>query len=111
MNDPKLYVPLAIQELDFTKKDADLTLADWIMFAEAPPARSEDGPPVERYHDYLWLKGRRNPTWYVNLYRVTREYGGPEEGGWYFNVFTPDLEIPSIPMGSYERAYELQQNI
>lgn len=24
-------------------------------------------------------------TWYVNEYAVTREYGGPEEGGWWFD--------------------------
>lgn len=24
-------------------------------------------------------------TWYVNTYEMDREYGGPEEGGWYFD--------------------------
>ncbi|WP_214607262.1 hypothetical protein, partial [Mycobacterium tuberculosis] len=24
---------------------------------------------------------------WVNVYHVTREYGGPEEGGWYYNVY------------------------
>lgn len=24
---------------------------------------------------------------YVNVYRVTRHYGGPEEGGWWYNHF------------------------
>lgn len=23
---------------------------------------------------------------YVNVYSVTREYGGPEEGGWWYNA-------------------------
>lgn len=27
--------------------------------------------------------------YYVNVYRVTREYGGPEEGGWWFDTGEP----------------------
>jgi len=26
---------------------------------------------------------------YMNAYAVTREYGGPEEGGWYYDAFEP----------------------
>ena len=26
---------------------------------------------------------------YVNTYEVDREYGGPEEGGWWFTTYTP----------------------
>lgn len=28
-----------------------------------------------------------NKIVYVNVYSVTREYGGPEEGGWWFNWY------------------------
>ncbi len=28
------------------------------------------------------------PT-YVNVYEVTRHYGGPEEGGWWYNTGEP----------------------
>lgn len=31
---------------------------------------------------------------YVNAYSVTRHYGGPEEGGWYFNHSEPLASIP-----------------
>lgn len=31
---------------------------------------------------------------YVNAYEVTREFGGPEEGGWYFNQRSPIASIP-----------------
>ena len=31
---------------------------------------------------------------YVNAYVVTRHYGGPEEGGWYFNAGHPLASIP-----------------
>jgi hypothetical protein len=27
---------------------------------------------------------------YINIYRSSREYGGPEEGGWYFTRYHPD---------------------
>jgi len=32
---------------------------------------------------------------YINAYVVTRHYGGPEEGGWWFNAGTP---LASVPM-------------
>jgi len=31
---------------------------------------------------------------YVNAYAVTRNYGGPQEGGWYFNSGSPLASIP-----------------
>lgn len=31
---------------------------------------------------------------YVNAYAVTRHYGGPEEGGWWFNSGSPLASIP-----------------
>lgn len=31
---------------------------------------------------------------YVNAYAVSREYGGPEEGGWYFDLGTPLASVP-----------------
>jgi hypothetical protein len=31
---------------------------------------------------------------YVNAYQVTRHYGGPEEGGWWFNHSEPLASIP-----------------
>lgn len=27
--------------------------------------------------------------WYVNVYEQDRGYGGPEEGGWYYDIMTP----------------------
>lgn len=32
--------------------------------------------------------------WYVNAYRVTLGYGGPEEGGWYYSIHEPIASIP-----------------
>ena len=31
---------------------------------------------------------------YVNIYSVTREYGGPEEGGWWYNRLSCIESIP-----------------
>lgn len=31
---------------------------------------------------------------YVNAYAVTRHYGGPEEGSWYYNAGSPLASIP-----------------
>ena len=30
---------------------------------------------------------------YVNVYEVTRNYGGPEEGGWYWDSGEPMLSV------------------
>jgi len=33
---------------------------------------------------------------YVNAYEVTRNYGGPEEGGWWYNLHVPIASVPVI---------------
>lgn len=33
--------------------------------------------------------GRQSHTVYANVYAVTRHYGGPEEGGWWYDVGLP----------------------
>lgn len=32
---------------------------------------------------------------YVTVYEITREYGGPEEGGWYWNRYVPVCSVPA----------------
>ena len=36
---------------------------------------------------------RRGPVVYVNVYSITREYGGPEEGGWYYTAGEPIASV------------------
>ena len=36
---------------------------------------------------------------YLNAYAVTRHYGGPEEGGWWYNSGEP---LASIPIDSHK---------
>jgi len=38
---------------------------------------------------------------FINVYHVTREYGGPEEGGWYYDQWEPVADKCNV---SYERA-------
>ena len=38
---------------------------------------------------------------FINAYSVTRHYGGPEEGGWYYNRGEP---LASIPVDTDEEA-------
>jgi hypothetical protein len=33
---------------------------------------------------------------FVTAYEVTRHYGGPEEGGWWYNWYEPIESIPTI---------------
>lgn len=40
---------------------------------------------------WLFVTFRWAP-WYVNIYDVGRAYGGPEEGGWYYDYGTPCKE-------------------
>ena len=35
---------------------------------------------------------------YINVYTVTRHYGGPEEGGWWWNSGAPYTSIPVGPL-------------
>lgn len=40
-----------------------------------------------------------NPEqWYFNIYEIGRAYGGPEEGGWYYDYGKP---IESVPLKSH----------
>jgi hypothetical protein len=34
------------------------------------------------------IKSRHNPL-YVTVYTIVRSYGGPEEGGWWYNLVIP----------------------
>lgn len=36
---------------------------------------------------------------YVNAYEIEQAYGGPEEGGWWYDVMTPCASIPVRSMG------------
>ena len=55
--------------------------------------------------DPVTLKPIRN---WVNVYGVDQAYGGPEEGGWYYNTYEP---LFSVPCGSYEQAEMVRETL
>ncbi len=65
------------------------------LVPELPPEGSESGnlgadgpdPNEAARRTYQGLA-------YVNAYAVTRHYGGPEEGGWWYNRGTPLASVP-----------------
>lgn len=34
---------------------------------------------------YRWLLAQETDQWSINKYIITRHYGGPEEGGWWYD--------------------------
>lgn len=51
-------------------------------------ARTSINPP-HMLPDATWCEGCANARRLcINVYEVTREYGGPEEGGWWYNWST-----------------------
>lgn len=44
--------------------------------------------PVECYCRCHWRE------WHVNVYELDRHYGGPEEGGWWYDSGEPILSAP-----------------
>ena len=47
--------------------------------------------------------------WRVNEYRVTREYGGPEEGGWWYTLHVPTgTSIVLHDLASFEDARDVR---
>jgi hypothetical protein len=65
-----------------------------------------DGSAPAEYEDFSWysldgddiVDARLEPCngdWYVTRYRVSREYGGPEEGGWHYDHNEIDSAWPA----------------
>lgn len=53
----------------------------------------------------------RAGLWLVTLYSVTRHYGGPEEGGWYYDNYELVEEEPSKGPMRWELAADLQVDL
>lgn len=45
---------------------------------------------------------------WVNVYEVSLCYGGPEEGGWYYDIGTP---LASVPFQNYTERSEIEAHI
>lgn len=46
--------------------------------------------------NYRREQGSGGQTRYVNVYETSQEYGGPEEGGWYYTAGEP-VESVKVP--------------
>lgn len=58
--------------------------------------------PDDRYFEYTMLRPFKHPrVGYVNAYVENRLYGGPEEGGWWYNAGSPVAAIPFIINGEF----------
>ena len=42
---------------------------------------------------------------FVNVYMVSRAYGGPEEGGWYFDAYHPEESVPVDSIDTIEKTF------
>ena len=49
------------------------------------------------------------PVMFVGVYKISRAYGGPEEGGWYYDYKEHILSIPLIDAGSEEEVALIQE--
>jgi len=80
--------------------------ADLAVLKEHPTFEKELDELIE-YVNELRLRGPDNPKFpghyplFVTLYEREKKYGGPEEGGWYYDDNTP---IKSVEVKSYKEA-------
>lgn len=44
---------------------------------------------------------------FVNAYAVSRQYGGPEEGGWWYDAGEPLASVPAITDEEVEAAKKM----
>lgn len=48
----------------------------------------------------------------LNEYRVSREYGGPEEGGWWYTLYEPTgVTLPLWHLVTYEEAARVRDQL
>lgn len=69
---------------------------------------TNDADAVEAYHndgdpDY-WTRYQAEYPRYLNVYRVEQSYGGPEEGGWWFDTGEP---LESVVVDSKEQEEQI----
>lgn len=69
---------------------------------ESGPVRGTVTFPDGRYITYSMDTPFKHPlVQYVNAYTVNRLYGGPEEGGWWYDAGRPVAAVPYLANGEY----------
>jgi hypothetical protein len=79
-------------------------------WADIIEMRAED-ERVEMIRQWSNYYGEDHPfsrTMFLNLYEITLGYGGPEEGGWWYEEREP---IASIPVRSRQAALEMLNHL
>lgn len=66
-----------------------------IVWVEAEPVPVENLLNDERPDS--WRPIPPGPSTFVNVYEVTRHFGGHQEGGWWYNRGTPLASVPVLP--------------
>lgn len=71
------------------------------LIAEFKSANDPDWIEIEKFRQ------REESTIYINTYETNRAYGGPEEGGWWFDIGDP---VESVQFDfSYQARYALPE--
>lgn len=63
--------------------------------------------PLSMMEGYETEIAKPTTAWWIHKHRVTQKYGGPEEGGWWFDSGVPTGEAPRGPFYVEDEAYEL----
>jgi hypothetical protein len=99
-----------VHEGDFTTMDSPGTMRQCVVVALD-------------YSDQGWLDNNKHQSshishlmvdaealepapWFVNVYELDRAYGGPEEGGWWYDVRTPVHSVIAANKQDAERMVE-----
>ncbi len=70
----------AIPDDSFNIQNKEGLLATWFV-------SHKEGCVTTRDYYHAALIKQTTKLCFVNVYEVTREYGGPEEGGWWYNWY------------------------
>src|SRR5688500_13825341 len=72
---------------------------------------ADRNPLVRKYADEVADPDNEPPNIrYINVYIIEREYGGPEEGGWWYDVGTPQgvsLVVNTISAPEVQELWDL----
>ncbi len=99
------WLPTSVKEA-WAAEDHDAIL-EWVVYGDPDAEQAPEDNPEDRYRDFQIWRGRAKPRWYVNTYFTHEEYGGPEEGGWYYTVHAPAESQPLGPFDDYVKACEI----
>ena len=73
---------------------------------------TNDADAVEAYHNdadpSYWSRYQAEFPKYLNVYRVEQSYGGPEEGGWWFDTHEP---LESVQVDNEEEQKQVQARL